>query len=165
MPALTFTLERQVTTHDHEIDEANQAQEPPWEDAPATPKEEVEAAAKEVEPLKITLQTAAQFLSQAQEPELAAKIDAMIETIQATTGADDRKMLRAYALALRSIATSMPWDEDEGLDARRFHMESKTALPSWRTVIGACLQLEFSKPDAPDEVTTETVGEEDEAAE
>jgi len=149
-----------MTTHDHEIDEANQSQEPPWEDAPASPQEEVEAAAKEVEeaePLQITLQSAAEFLGQAQEPELAAKIDAMIETIQATSGADDRKMLRAYALLLRSIGTSMPWDEDEGLDARRFHMESKTALPSWRQCIGACLQLEFSKPDNPDEVTVETV--------
>ena len=131
-----------MTTHDHEIDEELQSQGPPPE---------------EVEPLKITLQTAAQFLSQAQEPELAAKIDAMIETIQTTTGATDRKMLRAYALTLRSIGTSMPWDEDEGLDARRFHMPSKTALPSWRAVIGACLQLEFDKPDAADEVTTEKV--------
>ena len=141
-----FNLERQVTTHDHEIDEELQSQGPPPEEA---------------EPLKITLQTAAQFLSQAQEPELAAKIDAMISTIQTTTGATDRKMLRAYALTLRSIATSMPWDEDEGLDARRFHMTSKTALPSWRTVIGACLQLEFTKPDADDEVTTEKVSDEE----
>lgn len=130
-----------MTTHDHEIDEANQAQEP----------------LPEAEPVQITLMTAEQFLQQAQEPELAAKIDAMIDSIQTITGADDRKMLRAYALALRSIGTSMPWDEDEGMDARRFHMESKTALPSWRQVIGACLQLEFSKPENPDEVTTETV--------
>lgn len=131
-----------MTTHDHEIDEELQSHGPPPEEA---------------EPLQVTLQSATEFLSQAQEPELAAKIDAMIETIQATTGADDRKMLRGYALLLRSIGTSMPWDEDEGLDARRFHMESKTALPSWRQCIGACLQLEFSKPDNPDEVTVETV--------
>jgi hypothetical protein len=102
---------------------------------------------QEAEPLKVTLQTAEQFLSQAQEPELAAKIDAAIDTIQTITGATDRKMLRAYALLLRSIGTSMPWDEKDGLDARRFHMESKSALPSWRQCIGACLQLEFTKPD------------------
>jgi hypothetical protein len=109
----------------------------------------VPATPEEAAPLKITLQTAEEFLSQAQEPELAAKIDAAISTIQAITGATDRKMLRAYALLLRSIGSSMPWDEDEGLDARRFHPESKTALPSWRSCIGACLQLEFSKPDEP----------------
>ena len=137
MPTLTFTLERQVTTHDHEIDEANEALSPPPEEA---------------EPLKITLQSVTEFLSQAQEPELAAKIDAAIETIQAITGATDRKMLRAYALTLRSIATSMPWNEEDGLDARRFHVQSKTALPSWRQCIGACLQLEFTKPDDQDEV-------------
>ncbi len=128
-----------MTTRKNEVDEELQSQAPPPEEA--EPAEE---------PTKVMLQTAEQFIQQAQEPQMAALIDAMIDTIQATTGANDRKMLRGYALVLRSIATSMPWDENEGLDARRFHMESRTALPSWRECIGVLLQLEFSNPDKTD---------------
>jgi len=102
---------------------------------------------EEIEPTKVALMTVEQFIQQAQEPQMAALIDTMIDTIQSTTGADDRKMLRGFILVLRAIATSMPWNEDEGLDARLFHKESKTVMPSWRDCIGALLQLEFSKPD------------------
>lgn len=135
-----------MTTRDHEFDEANQAAEPP----------------PEAETLKVTLMSVEEFLGQAQEPTLAAIIDTQIETIQTTTGADDRKMLRAFMLVMRSIATSMPWDENLGVDARRFHVKSKTALPSWRQCIGACLQLEFTKPDEPIE-TLDAQAEEIEA--
>ena len=117
--------------------------------------EEIQSSKLEDKPLQIATLSVSEFLTQAQNPELAAKIDAVIDTIQTITGASDRKMLRSSFLLMRSIATSMPWDEDEGLDARRFHTPSKTVLPSWRACIGACLQLEFTKPDEDVEIDAE----------
>jgi hypothetical protein len=137
-----------VTTRKNDIDEELQSQTPP--------PEEVEAVEvpQEEEPTPIKRLTAEQFIQQAQEPQLANLIDDGLDKVRQTTGATWKQMLRGYALVLRSIATSMPWDEDEGLDAKRFHIESKTALPSWRDCIGALLQLEFSKPE---EATPEDV--------
>lgn len=154
-----------MTTRKDEIDEEMKSQAPPpLEDAPATPQKLLQAAIEKVkdetpEPTKMTLQSAEQFVQQAQEPQLASIIDSMLDSIQKTTGSNDRQMLRGYALVLRSIATSMPWDEDEGLDARRVHIETKTALPSWRDCIGALLQLEFGPPVEPEETKDDVAPE------
>ena len=92
--------------------------------------------------------SATAFLQQAQEPGMAQLIDQMLDRLRESTGATWKQMLRAQSLLLRSIAVSMPWDEENGLDARRFHLASKTSLPSWRECIGACLHLEFTLPEA-----------------
>ncbi len=70
-------------------------------------------------------------------------------------------MLRTYALLLRSIAVSMPWDEESGMDARRFHRLSKTSMPSWRDCIGVCLHLEFSKPEDDESAPTDSKDSDD----
>jgi hypothetical protein len=88
------------------------------------------------------------FIRQAQDPGLRQLLDKDLDAIQEKTGSTWKQMLRGYALVLRSIAVSMPWDEEEGLDAKRLHTDAKMMLPSWRECIGVVLGLSFDKADA-----------------
>lgn len=91
--------------------------------------------------------TIEEFLRQAQSPDISPVIDSALNAIQVVTGASDREMLRAFSFLMRSIAIAMPWNEKDGLDAARIHIPSRSTLPSFRSCIGACLNLEFSKPE------------------
>ncbi len=113
------------------------------------PEESTEVA-EVTDPVEVATMTAEQFLQQAQEPQLAFQIDQLTKDIRTRTGASYREILRGFALVLRTVAFVMPWDEDEGLDARRFHTDAKVALPSLRECIGACLGLSFAQSESPD---------------
>lgn len=128
---------------------------------------EVTPEVEATEPVKVTSLTAIEFIRQAQEPGLAHDIDKLTKEIKTQTGASYRQILRGYALVLRAIGTALPWNEEDGLDARRFHTHSKVSLPPLRECIGACLGLQFLRPepdaseDSPDpEVSPPSDGDE-----
>lgn len=102
------------------------------------------------EPVEVATMSAEEFLRQAQEPQLAHQIDQLTKEIRTRTGASYREILRGFALVLRTVAFVMPWDEKEGLDARRFHTQAKVSLPSLRECIGVCLGLTFAQSESPD---------------
>lgn len=103
------------------------------------------------EPVQIELLTVEQLLSQAQEPKMAAIIDEHLNRIMGDE-IQERQLLRTFAMVMRLIAQTMPWDEENGLDARRFNPDVRMLTPSWRECIGAALGLEFTKKDEEDEV-------------
>ncbi len=117
-----------------------------------TEEEEVTVGTEEdtevTEPVAVTQLSAIDFIRQAQEPGLAHEIDRLTKGIKTQTGASYRQILRGYALVLRAIGTALPWNEEDGLDARRFHTLSKVSLPPLRECIGACLGLEFLRPES-----------------
>lgn len=105
--------------------------------------------------------TLEQFLQPANREPMSTMIDAHLDSIQGATGATDRQMLRTFAFVLRAIATSMPWDDEQGLDAQRFEHRLKAFAPSWRECIGAVLGLSFTKKEQPQTQTaTPTVNSE-----
>lgn len=105
------------------------------------------------EPVEVPLIPVEEFIQQAQSPQFAYEMDAITKKIRDQTGASYRQILRGYGFVLRAIASMMPWDDENGLDANRFHTPSKSMLPSLRDCIGACLSLEFSKTK-PDDAPT-----------
>jgi hypothetical protein len=95
--------------------------------------------------------TLEQFLAPAIQTGLTQqRIDAHIDSIQGATQVKDRELLRACFYVLRAIGVSMPWDEVQGLDARRVDTRLGGIVPTWRECIGALLHIEFSPP-APEE--------------
>lgn len=96
--------------------------------------------------------TPEEFLQLAQNPNGALPgLNKCIKSLKEASDADNRTLLRAALFLLHAIATTMPWDEESGLDARRFDDETNIVAPPWRECAGALLGVTFTKPDEPDD--------------
>lgn len=132
------------------------------ENPPIKMPPDLDAIVEEEETVEIQQMPAENFIREAQSPGMRQLIDRDLDAIRDKTGASWKQMLRGYYLILRSIAVSMPWDEEDGLDAKRLHTDEKVMLPSWRDCIGILTGQEFTKVvdepeegEAPDEEQSE----------
>lgn len=105
---------------------------------------------------KIQSITPQEFLLNAQDPNGALPgLNKHLDRLKDASGADNRGIARVCLFLLQAIANTVPWDEEDGLDATRLDDEARVLIPSWRSCIGALMGMTYSNPNPPDEGPTD----------